>query len=486
MKSLLRLLVSMSLLGYVGLVAAEKPEPVALPTTVAAGWPASVLIDRGIPCATIVLSAEAGPAEKYAAANLQSVFQKMTGVRLAIAGDDRSIEGNRILIGNTRFTDAVVPANERKTLDKEGYIVRLHGRDLALAGGGPYGTIYAVDELYDRLGARWYLPGDLGEVIPHLDTIRFNPLDVRRTPSFAMRWVGDNVAWNLHNRTNRVTDARLPPAFVVYPGIYHTQSELIPHSRYDATHPELFALIHGERSTSEECKLCNSSPLLPTEIAHNMAAMLRQTPGIDLISLSPTDGQMWCQCEECRKLDEPRVPRDQEYSRRQMVLYNRVADEPHKEFPRQQILVGAYNVYTWPPKDPAMRGNPNLAVVICHYEPYCLAHPVNDPSCARNGRYLELICAWQRHTQHIYFYEYYFKVNWCDLPWPIVHTVAADIPFFKSLGVEGLYTQYTQADIWSNFLVHYVAARLRGTIRPTCMPCWKSSIGSFTARPPSR
>ena len=224
MKSLLRLLVSMSLLGYVGLVAAEKPEPVALPTTVAAGWPASVLIDRGIPCATIVLSAEAGPAEKYAAANLQSVFQKMTGVRLAIAGDDRSIEGNRILIGNTRFTDAVVPANERKTLDKEGYIVRLHGRDLALAGGGPYGTIYAVDELYDRLGARWYLPGDLGEVIPHLDTIRFNPLDVRRTPSFAMRWVGDNVAWNLHNRTNRVTDARLPPAFVVYPGIYHTQS----------------------------------------------------------------------------------------------------------------------------------------------------------------------------------------------------------------------------------------------------------------------
>ena len=84
-----------------------------------------------------MLSAEAGPAEKYAAANLQSVFQKMTGVRLAIAGDDRSIEGNRILIGNTRFTDAVVPANERKTLDKEGYIVRLHGRDRPWLGEVP-------------------------------------------------------------------------------------------------------------------------------------------------------------------------------------------------------------------------------------------------------------------------------------------------------------------------------------------------------------
>ena len=191
-----------------------------------------------------------------------------------------------------------------------------------------------------------------------------------------------------------------------------------------------------------------------------MAAMLRQTPGIDLISLSPTDGQMWCQCEECRKLDEPRVPRDQEYSRRQMVLYNRVADEPPQGIPAAADPRGSLQRLYLAAQGP---GDARQSQPSGRYLPLRTLLPGSSRQRSvlrRNGRYLELIRAWQRHTQHIYFYEYYFKVNWCDLPWPIVHTVAADIPFFKSLGVEGLYTQYTQADIWSNFLVHYVAARL--------------------------
>jgi len=424
------------------------------------GEPPLLLIDSGAARATIVVPQQAGPAEQYAANDLQAVLEKMTGVRLPSVADAAAAEGTRILIGGTRPTDAVVPPLERKDLGEEGYIVRRRGRDLALAGGGPYGTIYAVAELYDRLGARWYLPGELGEVIPRRQRVSFDRLDVRRTPSFAMRWVGTDTAWNLRNRTNRVPDDRLPPAFVVHPGIYHTQTVLIPHREYDRPHPEFFALIDGRRSRAGECKLCNSNPDLPAEIARNMSRMLREVPGIDLISLSPTDGQAWCECPECRKLDEPDVPRDQRYSRRQMVLYNRVAGELEKEFPDQLMLVGAYNVYTCPPKDPELRAHRNLAVVICHYDGYCLAHPVNDPSCEPNRRYLELVRAWQRHTPHVYFYEYYSKMNWVDLPWPIVHTVAADIPFFKSIGIEGLFTQYTLEHIWGNFLVHYVAARL--------------------------
>jgi hypothetical protein len=207
-----------------------------------------VLIAGGKPCAAIVTPKGSNAAEQYAAADLQDVLRKMTGVTLTIVADDQEVEGNRILVGNTRFTDAVVSRDEREKVGEEGYVVRLRGRDLALAGGGPYGVIYAAAELYDRLGARWYLPGELGEAIPEKDTVRFDRLDVRRQPSFAMRWVGDD--------------------------------------------------------------------------------------------------------------------------------------------------------------------------------------------------------------------EYYWKVNWLDLPWPITHTVSADIPYFKSIGVEGLYTQYTTDSIWGNFIAMYVAARL--------------------------
>ncbi len=419
-----------------------------------------VVVDGGRAQATIVLPAKSDALAKRTAADLQQTFEKMTGVAVPICTDAKPVEGNRLLVGSTRWSDAVVSADERAALGKEGFVLRRRGVDLVLAGGGPYGVAYAASELLERLGARWYLPGPLGEVIPKLEQIRFDRLDVREVPSFSMRWVGKDIAWNLRNRTNWINDASLPPAFRVLPGIYHTQSRLIPHDKYGRTHPNFFALIKGKRSRDKGCKLCNVNPDLPAEIARRMDEILRDRPGTQLISLSPTDGQMWCECPACRALDEKDVPKDARYSRRQMVLYNRVAAELAKSHPDQLMLVGAYNVYTWPPKDPQIKGHRNLAVIICHYEDYCLAHPVNDSTCRPNQRYLELIRAWQRHTPHVYFYEYYDKANWLDLPWPIVHTVAADIPFFKQIGIEGLYTQYTTANIWSNFLVHYVAARL--------------------------
>jgi len=409
-----------------------------------------LLIDRGAARATIVVPSKHDPAAAYAANDIREVLHKIAGVALPIVQDSKTVSGNRILVGRTRFTDAVVTAGERRQVGSEGYVVRLKGRDLALAGGGPYGTIYAAAELYDRLGARWYLPGELGECLPELPTVRFSRLDVARRPSFPMRWVGKDNTWNLRNRMNRTSVKGLPPAYVIYPSIYHTQRNLLPAEKYFKSHPEYYARVRGQRRHGPKFKLCNSNPDLPKVLARNMAAALRAKPEIDLISLSPTDGHGWCQCPDCCKLDEPG----------EMILYKRVAGEQEKDFPDQIILTSAYSVYTQPPKDPTIKAHRNLAVIVCHYSGYCLAHGVADPTCGPNRNYLALVRAWKRHTPHVYFYEYYNKVNWYDLPWPIVHTVAADIPFFHRIGIQGLYTQYSTGNIWTNFMPMYVAARL--------------------------
>jgi len=434
--------------------------------------PEGLLIHRGVAHATIVVPKDADSAERYAAKDLQKVLYKITKVTLPIATDADNVNGNRILIGSTELTDTIVPPAERASLGKEDYIARLSGRDLALVGGGSYGTIYACAEVYDLLGARWYMPGELGECIPKLETIRIDNLDVRRSPSFEMRWVGSVLDWSMRNRLNYVGDTEMPPAFTVKPinirksdgavGIFHTQQKLLPDDDYFADHPEYFALVNGEWSKNARLrKLCNSNPAVAREVATNLVKLLRENPEIDLLSFSPTDGWEHCECEECRKLDEPNVPTDQQYSRRQMILYNRVAKELEKQFPDQRILVGAYHVYTWPPKDPSIKAHKNLGVIICHYEDYCLAHPTNDPQCPPNQRYLELLRQWQQQTPHIFLYEYYAKVNWRALPWPIVHTIEKDIPFYHSIGIKGLYTQWAlNGLIWGNFLDGYVAARL--------------------------
>ena len=418
-----------------------------------------MVVEKGRARAAIVLGVDASALERKAAEELQTYLKRIAGADLPIVSGSAATAGHRILIGGSPAAEEIVPREEAAEQGDEGFVLRSTDRDLAIVGGGDYGTLYGTYALLEKLGVRWYLPDPLGEIVPRRSTVEVGPLDEKQRPSFPMRWVGNDDEWNLRNRMNRVGPA-YPPGFRIAPGIYHSQSSYIPHDRYYETHPEFFALIDGVRSKEKHAKLCVSNPELVREVARNMAEKLRADPAIDLISLSPTDGQLWCECENCRALDEAEVPRDQRYSRRMLVFYNRVAEELEKEFPDQLILTGAYNVYTLPPKDPDLKAHRNLAVIICHYEDYCLAHPTDDPECPPNARYRDLIFAWQRHTPHIYFYEYYWKVNWFDLPWPIVHTIAADMPYFKSIGVEGVFTQYTTDNIWTNLLDYYVAAKL--------------------------
>ena len=427
----------------------------------AKSYSAGVLIDEGVACSTIMISSNADAGVQYAAADIQKVFGEMTGVTLPVACDNEPIKGNRILVGATCFTDAVVPPAERADLGKEGYIVRLKGRDLALAADYPYGAIYAAAELYDRLGARWYMPGELGACIPRLETIRFDSLDVKRIPSFEMREMGANdTDWFLHNRLNNINDPDLPPAFVVYPGIFATQPVWVPVEKYYETHPEFFKLIAsiGTRSDSPTAKLCNSNPDLPSVIAGNMVAALQEHPGISLLSLSPTDGRGYCNCDPCKALHEDGALDGQSESKPQMTLYSRVAKILETNAPGQTLLVGAYSDYAWPPKDPTIKAGTNIAVVLC--QSGCMAHSVDDPACPENCDYDAVIRAWQAQTPHIYFYEYYNKVAWFGAPWPIVHCIERDIPYFKSIGAEGLHTQRDNRDMWGTFLDHYVAARL--------------------------
>jgi CRISPR/Cas system CMR-associated protein Cmr5 small subunit len=433
-------------------------------TVSTSGHPLGVLIEKDTAHATIVIPANAEKALTWAANDLQDVLHKMTGVYLPIAFDNQSdIRGNRILIGPTRFTDAVIPPEQLQGLGREGFIVRLKGRDLALCGQKDYGHIYAVTEIYHLLGARWYMPLEIGACIPKLDKVSFTTLDIRQVPSFSMRWMSPDeghTKWFIRNRLNDIRDPELPKGFVVYPEIYHTQQDWIPPEKYRKTNPEFFAERQGKRSEAINAKLCNSNPKLAEEIAKNMKAALKEHPEIDIISLSPTDGSGYCTCDKCKALAEEGAEHDQTQSMAQFTLYNRVAGALEAEYPDQTLLVGAYHDYTALPLAPDFAAHKNLAVVLCHCTDYCMAHSVKDPTCDLNRRYAQIIRDWQKQVKEIYFYEYYQKTAWFGAPWPIVHTIKTDIPWYHSIGVAGLYTQQTDSDIWGNFLNHYITARL--------------------------
>ena len=351
----------------------------------------------------------------------------------------------------------------------EGYWIAVEGNLIRIAGGSPMGTAYGVYHfLEEKVGVRWFLPAADGEFVPHKPLLKISHGHWFSEPAFKMRWVGTGL-WALRNGGNGAgTGTMIDPngtevtaGFRFEPGIYHTQERFLPKKEYFAAHPEYFALVKGKRQLFEKStKLCTSNPEVVRAVAGNMARYLDDHPGIEIISLSPTDGLGFCECDNCCALDEKDSPSAQAMSRRMALFYNNVAVEIRATHPHAKLAVGAYSKYTQPPQDKSLKLLPEMDVVLCHYGPACLAHPINDPNCPANAEYHAIIKSWLARSSGIYFYEYYWKNNWFGLPWPIVHTIAADIPYFQRIGVKGVFSQFTEANAYTTGLNYYIANKL--------------------------
>lgn len=93
------------------------------------------LVEAGEARASIIVPAAAAATETCSASDLRNVLKSMTGAELPLVTDAEEVRGNRVLIGATRFTDAVVAPGERSTIEREGYIART--RSFPASDAGP-------------------------------------------------------------------------------------------------------------------------------------------------------------------------------------------------------------------------------------------------------------------------------------------------------------------------------------------------------------
>ena len=264
---------------------------------------------------------------------------------------------------------------------------------------------------------------------------------------------------------------------------FHTFIKLIPPEKYHAEHPEYFALVKGKRevtdSKSHGNQLCTSNPDVIREVAKNMIAVLDKEPDIEIITLSPNDGGGFCECDKCRALDEPDRDWFAKYSRRLAIFNNEVAKIVKQKHPKVLIKVGAYAMYARPPLDEDYKPEDNLFLQLCHLY-FCHNHPLGSDSCKAgetykpkgefqpNQEFCKILDQWLELSPHLFIYEYYSigGMARAKLPWPLVHTMRSDIPYYRDRGVEGFYTQLS-GDLWHRLgLNYYMAAKL----------CWNTNL----------
>lgn len=430
----------------------------------------------------ILVPAKPTAGEAFAGGELLRCLQEAARCRtLAVVKDGDPAKGKFLIVSRADHepAKALLAGADAPALPKEddAILVATVGDDVLLTGRGDRGVIYAVHDFLEReVGCAWLFQGRLGEVIPRVSYLAIRPTRRAHAPSFPFRSMGRGE-WGLRNFQNiRVKVRRYDPSVgLVHGG--HSFRRILPVEKYFDAHPDYYALVAGKRQRSRSRthgnQYCTSNPALVRQVVANMRADLDKNPGARVISLSPNDGLGFCECPNCMALDEKgpytiidrqrgkHIPIEYEkklISRRMLIFYNHVCRELAKTHPDVLVKSFAYSAYTAPPDDPTLRCEPNLMIQLTHN--LCHNHAMTDARCRYNPIYRRYIEGWAKRGENLAIYEYYWKVAWLDMPWPILHAMRKDIPWYREQGVKYLYTQYGANDAGGFGLVYYVAARL--------------------------
>lgn len=390
---------------------------------------AGSIVREGVGQADIVIADAPPRMTRLAAEQLQEGIEKISGARLPIVhapGADRDFH---IYVGRSDRTDSFGLADAELKYGAYRIVARdnelfLFGRDRDFAPGEPYlldngpretyrmtpafleqwdkltgrewmypytalgrfhnahldiwqqdegGSFQAVCAFLRDLGMRWYLPGELGEVVPAMKTITVRPQDRTVHPDFAMRHANqgggrrfgqttaEEALWQLRMGFNHPADlmgdswqGSLPHG-IKFVSTDRRRDEIVK------KHPEWFALHGGERNPKKHCL---SSQGLFEEMVDFVRFMFDHYD-VKMISVMPADGfANICQCELCEGKATPQRGRRGQLSDYAWQFVDRVAREVYKTHPDHYVSCFAYGTYLLPPLT-IDKLSPNVVVGIC-------------------------------------------------------------------------------------------------------------------------
>lgn len=361
---------------------------------------ATPIVDDGRPRAEIIVAVQPTRSAKLAAKELQAYVEKITGAKLAIVTAPTDAVPVKIYVGESAVAKAKgitaegLPRDAFRIVSGDGWLA-LVGNDLEFKpiepwgrsrndwlrrgqaewdklaghpwvnpiGAGLYrdynktldiwtydhrGSLNAVHEFLRGLGVRWYMPGELGEIVPESKSIALPTIDRTVRPAYEVRTIDrplisspeiDDALWYLRLGVNDQ-----------YGILHHGQRYLTEHPQQRATHPEYYVLMpNGKRdSESRTANACLSSPGFFNEMVQ-FARLMFDHYDAPIVSVMPHDGFTQCQCDDCRgqaTLDRDPSGFHSDYVWKFVV---RVANEVAKTHPDRKIFCGAYSSYRLPP-----------------------------------------------------------------------------------------------------------------------------------------
>lgn len=428
-----------------------------------------VIVADGQPSAVIVTAAHPSPQTSEAAGILQEYVARISGARLEICDESDSPKGPCIYIGASESTRNLgIPDLNAGTFEmkEERFIVRTLSGHLVLVGNehSSYrGTIYAVYELLERMGCRWFFPGAYGEVIPRDKTLRIGETTVDSRPDFRFRniwysgWMpvtpqdaAEYTVWADRNKMNSLKDLSLPGDGTI--------GRIAPPEKYFESHPHIYAI--NKKGERDKEMLCLTEPDAVKVAAGSICDLFRANPDQATFGFAPPDGSPMCYCERCANSNpnfRGKGYGDPSLSDVWFRFANAVAKEVYKEFPDRWLFTNGYANRVRPPEGVGQL-SPNLGIQSAMLDS-CTLHSIGDPKCWQRQCYETVFDRWTRDLRCVFVYDYDPGKGLDGLPFPMLHNLMRDFPKFKERGVWGFWTE--GQNCWMvTHLNYYVRARL--------------------------
>ncbi len=450
------------------------------------------LVESEAPVATIVVAEETPLAVQLAVAELNHHIERMTGAALPVTTDAGQVEGPLVLVGESARTRELDLRNE--DFAKQQYLVRAAGDRLILmgrdapdtgdfdyqAGGLPegfgsytaVGSCYAVHNFLERCcGVRWYLPTEIGTVIPERETLVVDDVDVRRSP-----WTKHRSMWplrpmpaNLYHWDMSDPDelAQIPRLSTREERLYWLRQRMggeqfaANHSfypwqeRFGESHPEYFAV--NENGEPMLGQLNYASEAVVEQVVEDIMACRRgeweDENGIrrfgratgDIFPLVPMDNRRWSQDPKTQAMlvDPPTRTigtfNTNKASRYVFSFVAEVARRVARQDPDVIISALAYSDYYFPPED--VEFPDNVAIMVCKQQ-------VKARTTRYDDAYYASLREWDRKVDMLYTWEYYNFPQWRRMnvfPGLVPRRTGKDVARLHQIGIDGEFIEINTA-----------------------------------------
>jgi len=467
------------------------------------------IIENGRVICGIIMPENPTPREKFAASELISYIEKISGAKLEIT--DRY--ENKIIIGepdkNPYAKELLTQAQfEELVPGPEGFLIYAKGNSLLLAGSSKNanemerGTVYCIYAFLERflggsLSAFSKAGVEAGEYIPNQKTIEIADTNyVKACADVSYRtaivqygaWAGDpnhelNIPfldWLCKNRYNRILtwasiyeeykkngmlEAAIKRGIMFSVGHHEANKLFLPQEgneyfpeKYYETHPEFFKLLSdGTRYFMKpgdfegQFILCMRNRECIEAFARNVITWLDQNPQVDVVTLWPNDGKGdACQCAGCS-----------EYTKTANYTYfvEEVSKIVSEKKPNVKMDLISYNDVTLCESEKI-----SSTVVVdgstWHTDAGLRTVGKPDGSCLKENVYEESLLSWKKAGAQVVYYDYFMGNYGALQRWmPMADEMQAICKRFTEKGILGLGTQVDVFNVWNNIFNFYTYGR---------------------------